>query len=120
MNNQKLSFSRIQGFIALSMVSTFSSVSLSIVSIWNNLSIVLLQFFVGLHSGIIGLAIFAYLCKILSTDDGQQGFILKKIGLITSNFNLEAYKSKELLDDNKESNLEETSLDDEKTTKNGH
>merc|ERR1712086_609998 len=71
---------RIQAFIALSMVATLLSVSLSMLSIWNNLSIVCLQIFVGFHSGIVGLAIFAYLCRILDTDDGQQGIILKKDG----------------------------------------
>ena len=99
------------------MVATLLSVSLSMLSIWNNLSIVCLQIFVGFHSGIVGLAIFAYLCRILETDDGQQGIILKKVGLITYNFHLEANQPK---DDIKKTNSHTTSLDDEKHFENGH
>ena len=104
------------------MVATLLSVSLSMLSIWNNLSIVCLQIFVGFHSGIVGLAIFAYLCRILETDDGQQGIILKKVGLITYNFHLEANQPKdyELLDGIKKTNLNTTSLGDEKHFENGH
>ena len=114
--------SRIQAFIALSMVATLLSVSLSMLSIWNNLSIVCLQIFVGFHSGIVGLAIFAYLCRILATDDGQQGLILKKVGLITYNFHLEANHPKdyELIDEIKKSNSHTTPLDDENSFENGH
>ena len=122
LNKNIFNFSRIQAFIALSMVATLLSVSLSMLSIWNNLSIVCLQIFVGFHSGIVGLAIFAYLCRILDTDDGQQGIILKKVGLITYNFHLEANQPKdyELLDDIKKPNSHTTSLDDEKHFENGH
>ena len=114
--------SRIQAFITLSMVATLLSVSLSMLSIWNNLSIVCLQIFVGFHSGIVGLAIFAYLCRILATDDGQQGIILKKVGLITYNFHLEANQPKnyELIDEIKKSNSHTTPLDDENLFENGH
>ena len=104
------------------MVATLLSVSLSMLSIWNNLSIVCLQIFVGFHSGIVGLAIFAYLCRILATDDGQQGIILKKVGLITYNFHLEANQPKnyELIDEIKKSNSHTTPLDDENLFENGH
>ena len=122
LNKNIFNFSRIQAFIALSMVATLLSASLSMLSIWNNLSIVCLQIFVGFHSGIVGLAIFAYLCRILDTDDGQQGIILKKVGLITYNFPLEANQPKdcEHLDDIKKTNSHTTSLDDEKHFENGH
>ena len=121
-NKNIFNSSRIQAFIALSMVATLLSVSLSMLSIWNNLSIVCLQIFVGFHSGIVGLAIFAYLCRILATDDGQQGIILKKVGLITYNFHLEANHPKdyELIDEIKKSNSHTTPLDDENLFENGH
>ena len=121
-NKNIFNSSRIQAFIALSMVATLLSVSLSMLSIWNNLSIVCLQIFVGFHSGIVGLAIFAYLCRILATDDGQQGIILKKVGLITYNFHLEANQPKdyELIDEIKKSNSHTTPLDDENLFENGH
>ena len=121
-NKNIFNSSRIQAFIALSMVATLLSVSLSMLSIWNNLSIVCLQIFVGFHSGIVGLAIFAYLCRILATDDGQQGLILKKVGLITYNFHLEANQPKdyELIDEIKKSNSHTTPLDDENLFENGH
>ena len=121
-NKNIFNSSRIQAFIALSMVATLLSVSLSMLSIWNNLSIVCLQIFVGFHSGIVGLAIFAYLCRILATDDGQQGLILKKVGLITYNFHLEANHPKdyELIDEIKKSNSHTTPLDDENLFENGH
>ena len=122
LNKNISNFSRIQAFIALSMVATVLSVSLSMRSIWNNLSIVCLQIFVGFHSGIVGLAIFAYLCRIWDTDDGQQGMILKKLCLITYIFRLEANQPKncELIDDIKKSNSPTTLLDDEKHLENGH
>ena len=121
-NKNIFNSSRIQAFIALSMVATLLSVSLSMLSIWNNLSIVCLQIFVGFHSGIVGLAIFAYLCRILATDDGQQGLILKKVGLITYNFHLEANHPKdyEVIDEIKKSNSHTTPLDDEDLFENGH
>ena len=121
-NKNIFNSSRIQAFIALSMVATLLSVSLSMLSIWNNLSIVCLQIFVGFHSGIVGLAIFAYLCRILATDDGQQGIILKKVGLITYNFHLEANHPKdyEVIDEIKKSNSHTTPLDDENLFENGH
>ena len=121
-NKNIFNSSRIQAFIALSMVATLLSVSLSMLSIWNNLSIVCLQIFVGFHSGIVGLAIFAYLCRILATDDGQQGIILKKVGLITYNFHLEANQPKdyELIDEIKKSNSHTTPLDDENLFENVH
>ena len=121
-NKNIFNSSRIQAFIALSMVATLLSVSLSMLSIWNNLSIVCLQIFVGFHSGIVGLAIFAYLCRILATDDGQQGLILKKVGLITYNFHLEANHPKdyEVIDEIKKSNSHTTPLDDENLFENGH
>ena len=121
-NKNIFNSSRIQAFIALSMVATLLSVSLSMLSIWNNLSIVCLQIFVGFHSGIVGLAIFAYLCRILATDDGQQGIILKKVGLITYNFHLEANHPKdyEPIDEIKKSNSHTTPLDDENLFENGH
>ena len=121
-NKNIFNSSRIQAFIALSMVATLLSVSLSMLSIWDNLSIVCLQIFVGFHSGIVGLAIFAYLCRILATDDGQQGLILKKVGLITYNFHLEANHPKdyEVIDEIKKSNSHTTPLDDENLFENGH
>ena len=55
-------------------------------SVFNNISIICLQLFVGIHSGVIGLSTLAFLCKILATDDGQQGIILQKLGIITYSF----------------------------------
>ena len=104
--------------MVLTIGSAGLSVLLSFLSVFNNLSIVCLQLFVGFHSGAIGLVTTAFMSRIWSNDHIQDpGIIMEKLGLVPYIFKLGANTEQS---DQLPNLSNETSSDNEHSLKNGH
>ena len=107
--------------MVLTIGSAGLSVLLSFLSVFNNLSIVCLQLFVGFHSGAIALVTMAIMSKIWSNDHIQDpGILMEKLGhLVPYISKLGGANITEQYDQLPNSSNEKSS-DNEDSLKNGH